>query len=883
VRHVIDAGLRQVAARAAWTAVLLLVLSKPFAGQTGTGRLGVEFVDGPASRTMDAGGRHRVRMTLRNTGNVVWTTDVFHLSYHWADGKGVIVVADGERTSLPHPVPPGTTIDVCAVVVAPAVEGSYALQWDMVQESVAWFSDVDRGNLRPEPVSVVREEGAASTRNAMIRMLSFLLLTIGHAAVVAAALSFLGWQTLRNIDEHLFYSTVMAVGTLQAILHALASTIGISFAGGLFALLAFDVALMSYARRQGMRVPPSDPEGRTRPAIPWLAVPGLAVVLSLLLQWFAASSASLRVTGADAAHYHVPHAINFAHGANLFGFVATPHLYPMGTSIWAAWLLQPLQDALLLDLMTVPAFLLLIASIAWLCRAATGDSGLVWAPWLTLFMLTAPLVRVSLLPSADFMYAAAFVAFFTQCFLAWRARAVRSIDMLGGAFSAGILVSSKATGVVSMLLIVAVFAAWIGIERLQKSGRRMAWSASGLAVALSMSSFFLAGGIWLVRNWVIFDSPLAPSGLSVGGLTIFPGDAYLEGGYYYSVLKDLGDSGYDLAGRSATYARRLIGRWFLPLSLSLLILAADAVLEWRQSRRLSAVTSTRLWLLATTSALALMHAGLLIPAPWTSLEWTRGLSLRYVLPFILLYIAQMGFCLFSPTLLPWQANPAARHLVAIAAMALATLYYRGHSATPDLPALESFPVLNWPLLAFATAIVVSWVIGERAGRFWKYGSAGLLVLVLARLASQIVADDERLIAEARRSAKPASECGGGTPEGDDYRCVYSQVLAFERREGIRGGQRRLFVVSRFDAPLELQGPGLENLVFDVRGRTERASILQSRGPGTGPRDYVVIDVRENEEGNSRRLAYRRGLEAGMEMIGACGRYQVYRVKSGRPN
>ena len=83
-----------------------------------------------------------------------------------------------------------------------------------------------------------------------------------------------------------------------------------------------------------------------------IAVPEIVLgssLLALFVQWYSVTSESLRVTGTDAAHYHVPHAINFAHGASLFGLVATPHLYPMGTSIWAAWLLQPLQGPLLLD------------------------------------------------------------------------------------------------------------------------------------------------------------------------------------------------------------------------------------------------------------------------------------------------------------------------------------------------------------------------------------------------------------------------------------------------------------------------------------------------------------------------------------------------------
>lgn len=70
--------------------------------------------------------------------------------------------------------------------------------------------------------------------------------------------------------------------------------------------------------------------------------------------------------------------------------------------------------------------------------------------------------------------------------------------------------------------------------------------------------------------------------------------------------------------------------------------------------------------------------------------------------------------------------------------------------------------------------------------------------------------------------------------------------------------------------LELQGPALENLVFDVRGRTERAALLRESGPGTGPRDYLVIDAREHDGSHSQRIDFQVAGEAGLEHVGDCG-------------
>ena len=75
-----------------------------------------------------------------------------------------------------------------------------------------------------------------------------------------------------------------------------------------------------------------------------------------------------------------------------------------------------------------------------------------------------------------------------------------------------------------------------------------------------------AGGIWLVRNWVRFGSPTAPTGLTLFGMTIWSGDPWAPT-TYLSVLGDrTSDPSYPWIGRTLFFARQWLGRWYAPVS-----------------------------------------------------------------------------------------------------------------------------------------------------------------------------------------------------------------------------------------------------------------------------------------------------------------------------
>jgi hypothetical protein len=72
------------------------------------------------------------------------------------------------------------------------------------------------------------------------------------------------------------------------------------------------------------------------------------------------------------------------------------------------------------------------------------------------------------------------------------------------------------------------------------------------------------------------------------------------------------------------------------------------------------------WGLTVSTAAAL--GWLLVGAPWTSLEWTRGLSLRYMLPFAVALPCLSAIGLL-PSSLPWYKRTLPAVLAGAAAAA----------------------------------------------------------------------------------------------------------------------------------------------------------------------------------------------------------------------
>jgi hypothetical protein len=91
------------------------------------------------------------RVELENAGSAAWRsrpgTDI-HLSYHWLDLRGNVIVWAGAFILLPERVEPGERVEVHTTLRAPIPPGRYRLAFDLVDEGRFWFADV--GNERLE-------------------------------------------------------------------------------------------------------------------------------------------------------------------------------------------------------------------------------------------------------------------------------------------------------------------------------------------------------------------------------------------------------------------------------------------------------------------------------------------------------------------------------------------------------------------------------------------------------------------------------------------------------------------------------------------------------------------------------------------------------------
>lgn len=128
---------QQNSTRQAWCAVG--VGSCPGGPTTGTPN--ATFVSQSVPTSMTAGQNYSVSVTMRNTGDTTWTSDVYRLrSYNPQDNT----VWGFNRVYLPTgtTVPPGYDYTFYFTVTAPSAAGSYNFQWRMVQEGIAEFGSI---------------------------------------------------------------------------------------------------------------------------------------------------------------------------------------------------------------------------------------------------------------------------------------------------------------------------------------------------------------------------------------------------------------------------------------------------------------------------------------------------------------------------------------------------------------------------------------------------------------------------------------------------------------------------------------------------------------------------------------------------------------------
>jgi hypothetical protein len=306
------------------------------------------------------------------------------------------------------------------------------------------------------------------------------------------------------------------------------------------------------------------------------------------------------------------------------------------------------------------------------------------------------------------------------------------------------------------------------------------------------------------------------------GITMFPGAAY-EATTYNSVLGDLAEtSNYDLVARTTHYINEWLGAWYLVLLGCMVLVPIDAAVAWWRGTS-PALVRARAGSFLVATGTAVLIGWFLIGAPWTSLEWTRGLSLRYALPWFALLPLVAWLALF-PVSLPWYRRFELQVLGGVVFVGGGLAIFSGHLPPP-------FPPM--PTLTSLLAALALWAVVRLSAR----GTRGPAIAVVAAL---VVASAGFGVWAAKADVLARGELSAAMAAGprNEEEQVYDAALASEGRDAVTCAGRRFFITTRFNLPLALQGARLANEVF-YAGRD--LSVTATVRPAMGPCDYIVTD------------------------------------------
>jgi SpoIID/LytB domain protein len=104
---------------------------------------GYDQTNTPAQATIGATLPLSVRVT--NYGQRTWPAggpNPVRLSYHIFTTTGAVVVWDGSRGNLAADIAPGQAATIPITVQLPGSTGNFRIEWDLVQDGVAWFSSL---------------------------------------------------------------------------------------------------------------------------------------------------------------------------------------------------------------------------------------------------------------------------------------------------------------------------------------------------------------------------------------------------------------------------------------------------------------------------------------------------------------------------------------------------------------------------------------------------------------------------------------------------------------------------------------------------------------------------------------------------------------------
>lgn len=109
-------------------------------------RAGVELMSVPSE--LGRGELVQVQARITNISASEWPAkSQIRFGNHWYRNGDLIRLDDG-RADIAEPVSPGAGVEVNLDVTAPDAAGSYELEFDLVQEGVAWWAEVGNSTVR---------------------------------------------------------------------------------------------------------------------------------------------------------------------------------------------------------------------------------------------------------------------------------------------------------------------------------------------------------------------------------------------------------------------------------------------------------------------------------------------------------------------------------------------------------------------------------------------------------------------------------------------------------------------------------------------------------------------------------------------------------------
>jgi hypothetical protein len=185
-----------------------------------------------------------LNVKVTNRGYLTWPSVAsdpslpVRISYHWLAADGKVVIHDGLRTDLPQELRTGESLRIRALILAPAIPGTYTLVLDLVREHVTWFADRGSPLLKISAVEV-QGAGEGTWHRAQILFIvagvSFLLFLMG-----------IGTRKFLAADLPIALSPLLGVSII-VVLSYYASLLGISMIHAKWGILAVGVGALGAA------------------------------------------------------------------------------------------------------------------------------------------------------------------------------------------------------------------------------------------------------------------------------------------------------------------------------------------------------------------------------------------------------------------------------------------------------------------------------------------------------------------------------------------------------------------------------------------------------------------------------------------------------------